>query len=112
MVLLTMTASIVEALKKLDEPTAAQLPKTEPSDGPEPPQEPSLADAAAGNPISHGQIIDVWRQLKARGSADYSLESLLCGATVYNPPPPPKAEPVSTHVQNQSTAYTPVQLLV
>jgi hypothetical protein len=95
MVLLTMTHSIVEAIKILDE-------KNEPGD----PQEnkgsteeisnedPALQDPAVGNPISHGQIIGVWNRCKARGNAIYTLEKLLLGAKVHVPPPPPKPEPV------------------
>lgn len=93
MVLLTMTASIVEALKNLDEPIvapAADTSRNENCTG----DEPFLQNAAVGNPISHGQIIDTWKQLAAKGNREYSLEGLLRGAAVYIPPPPPKLEPV------------------
>lgn len=87
MVFLTMTSSVVEALKVLDEPTVASLS----GDGD---KEPSLAHSDHGNPISHGQIIKLWKHLKASGCQQYTLEGLLCGATVYIPPPPSKPEPV------------------
>jgi TMEM199 family protein len=89
MVLLTMTASIVELLTKLDErntdETAQEKIRSE---------EPSLAAPAIGNPISHGQIIDIRKMATAIGFKDYTLESLLQGACVYVPPPPPKPEQV------------------
>jgi len=59
--------------------------------------EPSLKDPKVGNPISHGQVIDLSRQLKAQGLSPCRLETLLKGAKVYVPPPPPKKEPVSNH---------------
>lgn len=59
--------------------------------------EPSLENPKAGNPISHGQVIDLSRQLKALGLSPCTLETLLKGARVYIPPPPAKKEPVSPH---------------
>jgi len=59
-------------------------------------KEPSLSSPKRGNPISHRQIIDLSRQLKAQGPSPSSLEVLLRGSRVYIPPPPPKPEPVST----------------
>lgn len=56
--------------------------------------EPNLDTPAVGDPISHGQIIDLWKSLRSDGHRDYTLENLLRGARVYVPPPPPKAEPV------------------
>jgi TMEM199 family protein len=88
MVLLTMTPSIVEALKLLDVSTL-----TSDQD-----KEPSLTNGEPGKPISHGQIIDVWKQLRANGIQTYTLEGLLRSATVYIPPPPPKPEPVCQDV--------------
>lgn len=58
--------------------------------------EPSLSNPKLGNPISHGQIIDLWKDSQARSSHPKTLESLLRGARVYNPPPKPKPEPVSS----------------
>lgn len=59
--------------------------------------DPSLQDPKIGNPISHGQVIDLWKQSKAKGLSPSSLEDLLRGSRVYIPPPPPKKEPVSLH---------------
>jgi TMEM199 family protein len=57
------------------------------------PTDPFLSNPAVGNPISHGQVLDVARDLKAIRPT--SLEALLRGSKVYIPPPPPKSEPVS-----------------
>ncbi|KAI0128023.1 endoplasmic reticulum-based factor for assembly of V-ATPase-domain-containing protein [Xylariales sp. AK1849] len=73
MVLLTMTTSVVEALKRLDRPF--------------------IEDATVGEPISHRQVVDLWKQLKEEGYKECTLEGLLRGATVYISPPPPKPEP-------------------
>ena len=105
MVLLTMTSSIVEAVEILQEPEGAQtIRDSTPQEAPEQAattavsSEPSLAEATVGKPISHGQIIDLWKQLQSQGHSQYSLEGLLRGANVYIPPPPPKPEPVrNTH---------------
>lgn len=84
MVLLTMTASIVEALQLVaDTPDA-------PTNG----ETPSLADPAVGSPISHMQIIELRNNLQPSIKERFPLEMLLRGAAVYVPPPPPKAEPV------------------
>jgi hypothetical protein len=58
--------------------------------------EPSLSNPKLGNPISHGQIIDLWNDLRAHSSKPKTLDSLLRGARVYNSPPKPKAEAVRT----------------
>lgn len=98
MVLLTMTSSILEALSIVE---ATETPQIEDHDGTEeqelqqPTKEPTLDDPELGNPISHGQIVDLWKQLKAQGNSNFTLEQLLRGASVYIPPPPPKPEPVS-----------------
>ncbi|PQE19346.1 ATPase vacuolar ER assembly factor Vma12 protein [Rutstroemia sp. NJR-2017a BVV2] len=55
--------------------------------------EPSLADPKIGNPISHGQVLDIWRNWKSHDESCPSLETLLQGSRVYIPPPPPKPEP-------------------
>jgi hypothetical protein len=57
--------------------------------------EPSLIDPKVGNPISHGQVLDIWRNWKSHDETCPSLETLLQGSRVYIPPPPPKPEPVS-----------------
>ncbi|KFH48360.1 hypothetical protein ACRE_008500 [Hapsidospora chrysogenum ATCC 11550] len=95
MVLLTMTPSIVEGLKSLpnrpDEEPTKDVPETQTETTQ---AEPSLAEPAVGKPISHGQIVDLWKSLRASGqSSTFSLEHLLHGAHVYIPPPPPKPEP-------------------
>ncbi|KAL0937013.1 vacuolar h+-atpase assembly protein [Colletotrichum truncatum] len=106
MVRLTMTSSITEGLRKLSE-VRPKVEDTEVQDveGRESPQEsspvaapneaeePSLEDPAIGNPITHSQILDLWRNLKSEGIAGFSLEGLLRGSRVYIPPPPPKPEP-------------------
>ncbi|KAK1625078.1 endoplasmic reticulum-based factor for assembly of V-ATPase-domain-containing protein [Colletotrichum phormii] len=55
--------------------------------------EPTARDAKIGGPITHGQILDLWKNLKTEGIEGFSLEGLLRGARVYIPPPPPKPEP-------------------
>jgi hypothetical protein len=60
----------------------------------------SLQNSTLGSPISHGQVIDLWKDLQARGTRPRTLESLLKGSRVYNPPPKPKPEPVSTILPN------------
>lgn len=97
MVLLTMTASLVEAIETLETKTLAKL-QNEENTNPESDSEPHLRNAATGNPISHGQILDIWQQLKGREGTDFTLEKLLQGATVYIRPPPPKPEPVRDFV--------------
>src|SRR3954471_151278 len=57
--------------------------------------EPSLSNPKLGNPISHGQVVDLWKEMKARKLSPSNLDTLLRGARVYIPPPKPKAEPVS-----------------
>ncbi|RDW68065.1 hypothetical protein BP6252_09461 [Coleophoma cylindrospora] len=46
-----------------------------------------------GNPISHGQILEISRNLKLQGVTLFSLDVLLRGSKVYIAPPKPKAEP-------------------
>lgn len=59
--------------------------------------EPSLEHPKLGDPISHGQVIDLWKVLKAPQDQPRSLDSLLRGSRVYNPLPKPKQEPVSNN---------------
>ncbi|KAI9801684.1 MAG: hypothetical protein M1833_002366 [Piccolia ochrophora] len=59
--------------------------------------EPSLACPAVGNPISHGQFIDIagrLRDLAPKSGESASLELLLRGSQVYIPPP--RSNPVPT----------------
>ncbi|KAM5364283.1 hypothetical protein ACJZ2D_011592 [Fusarium nematophilum] len=98
MVLLTMTSSIVEALAILpsEQPEAIDTSDDDDSETSTPSkdtQEPPLDDPEIGKPISHGQIVDLWKKLRAQGDSTYPLEQLLRGATIYTPPPPPKPEP-------------------
>ncbi|KAF4343463.1 vacuolar er assembly vma12 [Fusarium beomiforme] len=91
-----MTSSIVEALSTVESTETPQIEdhdETESQESPQPTKEPSLDEPKLGNPISHGQIVDLWKQLKAQGNSKYTLEQLLRGASVYIPPPPPKPEP-------------------
>jgi hypothetical protein len=60
--------------------------------------EPSLENPKVGNPISHGQAIDLSKQLKALGMQPCNLDILLRGSWIYVPPPPPKLEPVRMHL--------------
>lgn len=68
--------------------------------------EPSLENPTIGNPISHSQIIDLSKQLKAHNLSPSSLDVLLRGARVYVPPPPSKPEPVSCISTKQATLCT------
>jgi TMEM199 family protein len=90
MVLLTMTPSIVEGLKQLPQALDTNSADTEVQS-----QSP-LNEPATGKPISHGQVIELWKALKLSEAASFriSLEELLRGSQVYVPPPPPKPEPV------------------
>jgi len=67
--------------------------------------EPSLKEPKPGNPISNGQVLDLWRETKALGLPSKSLDALLRGSRVYVAPPKPKPEPVSV------LEKTPVHLL-
>ncbi|KAI8718311.1 hypothetical protein NCS52_00609700 [Fusarium sp. LHS14.1] len=97
MVLLTITSSILEALA-IQEPANSQAVEAhhddKETDTPsQTEQEPSLDEPEIGNPISHDQIVNLWKNLKAQGNSSYTLEQLLRGASIYIPPPPPKPEP-------------------
>jgi hypothetical protein len=113
MVLLTMTPAVVRALSAAAEASPEAFAKLQQ------PSEPTLADAKAGNPVSHSQLIDLSKLLKknasegtskkntteattaeaAQQSAEHSepppttLDALLRGSTIYTPPPPPKKAP-------------------
>jgi TMEM199 family protein len=102
MVLLTMTAPMVEGLQRLDEATKPgnNAPSTDIKQ-----EEPSLESPVYGNPISHGQVIDLWKKLSNNGFSEYSLEGLLLGARIFVPAPPPKAKPVSDAYFNRVLMY-------
>jgi hypothetical protein len=91
-----MTPSIVEGLAKrrvlVARAEKLSLDIAKPS---EQNDEPTLDEAAVGNPISHGQIVDLWKKLREAGAREYTLENLLRGARIYVPAPPPKPKPVS-----------------
>lgn len=108
MVLLTMTASIVEALEFLQSRSPPN--NNHPENGAsknvhhekETAPEPSLADPAIDNPISHGQIIAIHKQLKTQAYPAYHLDTLLRASKIYTPPPPPKPDPVRSKPTNPS----------
>ncbi|CVL05490.1 uncharacterized protein FMAN_10706 [Fusarium mangiferae] len=91
-----MTSSILEAFLVVEATETPQIEdhdETEEQKSQPPTKEPTLDDPKLGNPISHGQIVDLWKQLKAQGNSNFTLEQLLRGASVYTPPPPPRPEP-------------------
>lgn len=90
MVLLTTTSTILEALQAAE--SLEKFQELHTTSGAE--SDPSLEDAKLGNPISHGQIVDLWKLLRDGGHREYTLEKLLQGSRVYVPLPPPKPEPV------------------
>lgn len=90
MVLLTMTPFIVGAISTSNEVGIQVHQQSQAS----PEADPSLKDPAIGKPISHGQIVQLWKLLKDHDAQSYTLENLLWGARVYVPPAPPKPEPV------------------
>lgn len=97
MVLLTVTPAAKDAIELYNR---LGLRDEQPSG------EPSLAAPAVGNPVAHGQLIDISRALKElqnkKGfeeeddmTVDVRLDALLKGARVWTPPPKPKPEQVS-----------------
>jgi hypothetical protein len=84
-----MTPSIVEGLQKLRQKDHSQQSTSRGRDG-----EPSLENPIIGDPISHSQVVDIWRSLHIAGHKNYTLEILLKGSRVYVPPPPPKPQQV------------------
>ncbi|KAL5323032.1 hypothetical protein ACEPPN_007559 [Leptodophora sp. 'Broadleaf-Isolate-01'] len=59
--------------------------------------EPTLSNPRIGNPISHGQVVDLSQKMKAQKLQPCSLEDLLKGARIYLPPPAPKPELTSEY---------------
>ncbi|KAH8175071.1 endoplasmic reticulum-based factor for assembly of v-ATPase domain-containing protein [Sarocladium implicatum] len=96
MVLLTMTPAAVEALHQPRLGSVEDATTQEPEAAID--SEPSLAQPEVGKPISHGQLVDLWKQLRETSDPAPSLETLLRGAKVYVPPPPPKPEPSKEYV--------------
>lgn len=94
MVLLTMTPAVVAAVKRCQEVAEEELEQLQLG------SEPSLATPEVGNPISHGQLIDISKLLKARNKlqedeaedqkTSYRLNDLLRGSKIHVPPPTPK----------------------
>jgi hypothetical protein len=95
MVLLSMTPAVAAAVKIYTEDGKYE----------QRPEEPSLDAPAPGNPISHGQLIDISKYLKANAEKARTwnsenedvpiyLNELMRGCMIYAPPPKPKAEPV------------------
>jgi len=100
MVLLTMTPAIIEALRAYHaNPPSLTKDSVEPS-------ELCLENAAEGNPISHGQILEISRHLQEQATLReeldfqsgvrplFHLDDLLRGSRVFIPPARPKTEPV------------------
>jgi len=107
MVLLTMTPSIVEGLAKCKTSRhVSEIP--EDAKAAEHNDEPALDEPAVGKPISHGQVVDLWKKLQAANEKEYTLENLLRGSKVYVPPPPPKPEPVSHQLVYPGLAPVPL----
>ncbi|MCJ1282880.1 hypothetical protein MMC26_002206 [Xylographa opegraphella] len=104
MVLLTMTAALVAAIKHCDR-LEAKLDAHENDDSP------SLEDPAVGKPISHTQVIAISKWLtnteagkgkedynkSVNDSTEYHLDQLLRGSMIYVEPPKPKLEPTSEY---------------
>lgn len=99
MVYLTMTPAILQALDILNAYGQAQTVASNAT-------EPSLDQPVEGNPISHGQLIEISEKLKqineeaeGREAQDYNvichMDDLLRGSRIYLEPPKPKVEPVS-----------------
>jgi TMEM199 family protein len=95
MVLLTMTAAVVAAVEVYLENN--QIDSNS--------EEPNLNTPKVGNPICHGQLVDISRYFKSNHeklegkNADGTgvpihLSELLKGCSIYSPPPKPKPEPV------------------
>ncbi|OAA59607.1 ATPase, vacuolar ER assembly factor, Vma12 [Niveomyces insectorum RCEF 264] len=110
MVLLTMTPSMVEGLKRIqveqatgredgDEAICSTTANDEDDEDDEDEPPVDLGDPAVGRPISHRQVLQLWKTLSNRpqktaaDSHRATLEALLVGAAVYVPPPPPKPQP-------------------
>ena len=97
MVLLTMTKPMVVALNYLTNHSDAIQSQTE---------EPPLHKPTIGNPISHGQVLDLFERVQTIGKAeevsndcpDYHLDDLLRGSGVYIEPPKPKPEQVQSRI--------------
>ena len=94
-----MTPAILQALDILNAHGQAQTVASNET-------EPSLDQPVEGNPISHGQLIEISEKLKqikeeadGREAPDHGvichMDDLLRGSRIYVEPPKPKVEPVS-----------------
>ncbi|KAI0903297.1 endoplasmic reticulum-based factor for assembly of V-ATPase-domain-containing protein [Ustulina deusta] len=98
MVLLTMTSPMVEALMVLRDASDPRNPSrdiAQPHDAAL--EEPCMKEPAVGKPISHGQLLNTVKALKANGHVGFRLEQMLRGSSLYVPPPPPKPEPTDEY---------------
>ncbi|KAK4140443.1 endoplasmic reticulum-based factor for assembly of V-ATPase-domain-containing protein [Dichotomopilus funicola] len=93
-----MTPRVVAGLQSLSETETKTAQGTEEISSPHSRvhDESSLTNPAVGNPISHPQIVDLWKAL-GDTTGEYTLEMLLKGAKVYVAPPAPKPEPSSQY---------------
>ncbi len=109
MVLLTMTPAMVDAIREYrslieSDPVMASTKLDDELPG---------EDAAVGNPISHGQVVDLSRTLLEHFKSHempsdverFHLDRLLRGSKLYVPPAKPKAEPVSAHIVHEQAIY-------
>ena len=114
MVYLTMTPAILQALDILSAHGQAQITAGNAT-------EPSLDQPVEGNPISHGQLIEVSKRLKQiREEAEdreahndnviCHLDDLLRGSRIYVEPPKPKVEPVSMLPHKSLKSIDPTRL--
>lgn len=97
---------ISQEITVIDKPTHVPVQteaEVEKGDGRNQSIDPSLSNPQIGNLISHGQVIDLWKETESQNLRSYSLENLLKGSRVYNPPPPPKPEPVGSHYDQRSS---------
>ena len=103
MVLITLTPAAKDAV---DEYCALKCAESGGDDEGNGPSEKDLANAEVGSSIDHGTLVEISKFLvqRSRGSdtnnsaKEWRLETLLTGANVYQPPPPPKPETVRSHV--------------
>lgn len=111
MVLLTMTPTMVTAIEKYLQIVTSRDKSNGDENDDVLADEPSLEHPAVGNPISHGQVMDIFTRIRQHRFAsemdmqdgqksynkdqEFQLEDLLRGSRVYVPPPQSRSEPVS-----------------
>lgn len=101
MVLMSMTAAMVDGLKALRH---YNIDKSELHHN----DMPNLQDAAIGHPIEHAQVISLSKLLKEAGishdigNVPFHLDDLLRGSRLHHEPPKPRDEPVSLHAPEES----------